>query len=114
MTWVPPYEGTRTTLRHLHKKSGVYLIRNKTTKELLYVGMSKSSIYSALYRHFQDWSMSKQYRVWYMNRCDFEVRCIVVNRSRVGYVEKRLIAYFNPKDNIVKHNPWKKGNECPF
>jgi hypothetical protein len=40
-------------VRDLKQKSGVYLIRDATTHELLYVGSSSGRLYDTLTRHFQ-------------------------------------------------------------
>lgn len=106
--WDVPYIKGKTTKRFAYRKMGVYLIRDRNTKEILYIGMSKSNLAKTLYRHFQSWSNSWQYRVVYRDRIGYEVRVILTDEERVGYVESRLIRYFNPKDNRYKY---KEGTE---
>ena len=44
----------KTTLRHFRLQKGVYFI--KEGPEIVYVGMSQSCVYKALYRHFERWN----------------------------------------------------------
>jgi len=101
--WETPYKNERTTKGFTVKKTGVYLIRSKETKRLLYVGMSKSCLYKAMYRHFQEWNDRRCYRIVYLNRDDYEVRIILVDFSRVDYIERRLIRVLNPQDNRERY-----------
>lgn len=97
--WEVPYKGGRTTKLRWFKHTGVYLIREKITKEIVYVGMSKSCLYKAMYRHFQSWNDNRQHRVTYNNRPGYEVRLICIDKSKTVYYERRLIRYINPRDN---------------
>jgi hypothetical protein len=98
--WEPAYDfNGHTSKRFAHCKFGIYLIRNKYSKKIHYIGMSRYSVYKALYRHFEKWNDHQQYRVIYNNRNDFEVRVILLQFERVCNVEQRLIRYFKPIDN---------------
>jgi hypothetical protein len=115
MEWVKPYcvetnNKRVTNLKHLRKSTGVYFIRELGSKKLVYVGMSRSCLYKALYRHFQDWSSSKQYRVTYYHD-RYEVKVILIRKHKVRYYERRLISYFNPLDN---RKDKRDSVECPF
>lgn len=62
LTFLPAYlpgankRGKRYGLKGIRDKSGVYFIKENGI--LVYVGMSRSNLQEALYRHFQDWSRS--------------------------------------------------------
>jgi len=96
--WEPAYIGNRRTKIFSHKKFGIYLIRKKISREIKYIGMSRFSIYKALYRHFNKWNDVPQ-RVVYFNKFDYEVRGIIIPYEDVCRYEQRLIRYFKPCDN---------------
>lgn len=97
--WICPYVDQKTTKRFTYKKPGVYLIRNKQTQQITYIGMSTTNVYKALYRHFQKWNDCPQ-RVVYLNREYYEVKTIVCqNKDEAIKLEKRLIKWFYPSDN---------------
>lgn len=102
--WESPYkEDGRTTKRWCHGWTGVYFIRRKETGKVTYIGMSRSCLYAALYRHFQRWEYRHFRKVTYhTSRKDYEVRVMYVPRSWVEYVELRLIRYMTPVDNLEK------------
>lgn len=102
-TWQIPYTGTKTTKCFARCKPGIYIIRDAFTKAITYIGMSKSNVYKAMYRHFQQWNDRSQYRVTYPNRTGFEVRLIIVPSEKVDYTERRLIRFFNPRDNAERY-----------
>lgn len=97
--WEDPYIDNKTTKLFAWKKTGIYLIRDKKTKEILYVGMSKSCLYKAMYRHFQKWDDYRFKRIVYHDRNRYQVRIILVNDGWVHYTEVRLIKYIMPRDN---------------
>lgn len=97
-TWEKPYLDNKTTKRFTYKKPGIYIIRCLITRKITYVGMSLNCVYKAMYRHFQTWN-DTQYRVTYTNRDSFECRVIILPREKVSQMERRLIRYFNPRDN---------------
>lgn len=98
--WEVPYKNGRPSKAHKYtNKPGVYFIRNKSTKEILYIGMSGSNCYKALYRHFQKWT-DKIQRVTYSSADDVEVRvCICKTSDLAANLERRLIKDLSPKEN---------------
>lgn len=76
MKWCLPYENGRSTKRNCFGKPGIYFVREVETKEVVYIGMSQSNCWKALYRHFQQWS-DRVSRVVYQNRERYEIRVIV-------------------------------------
>lgn len=115
--WENPYNSQNRTLKRFsHKKKGVYLIRHKFTKEILYIGVSNYSVYKALYRHFNKWDDHYCRVVFDKNIC--EVR-VIIDLDNPYKVEKRLIRYFQPKMNHemyeVDLGEYEKVlEECPF
>lgn len=111
--WQKPYIEGKTTKRFSHLKQGVYFIRDIVTKEILYIGMSKYSVYKALYRHFNRWVDVPCRTVF--NKYMVEVRVILCNNAHE--YEKMLIRYFKPECNreMYEDSPWEKvTEECPF
>jgi hypothetical protein len=103
--WELPYkENGKTTKRFSYKKSGIYLIREKESKILVYVGMSKVNTYKALYRHFNKWVDCPQ-RNTYLNKNNYEVRIILTEKASI--LERRIIKFFNPRDNNERYEKWK-------
>lgn len=118
-----PYDNKGRTAFSMSKlsRSGVYII--KRSGKIVYVGMSKSSVYKALYRHFQIWNdnreesrtsknpYSRYYeRVTYYtktnkdnNFIDFTVRVVLCTPKQAEHLEKMLIIKYNPKDNGTKY-----------
>jgi hypothetical protein len=113
-SWVSPYSGKGTTSRYTLEKVGVYFIRDKYTKEIVYIGMSRSSLYKASYRHFQNWNTSVGYRVVYSDRNGYEIRYIFMDKRLVKRTEKRLIHKFKPRDNKERYEYDKQEEHCPF
>jgi excinuclease UvrABC nuclease subunit len=105
--WEAPYVSAKCTKRTIsYGKPGVYLIRHKSTKEILYIGMSGSNCYKALYRHFQKWT-DKVQRVTYSPADDVEVRvCICKTADLAANLERRLIKDLSPKENHEFYHYW--------
>ncbi|MEL7532348.1 MAG: GIY-YIG nuclease family protein [Bacteroidota bacterium] len=94
----------KTTLPFITKaQCGVYIIRSKKTKKILYVGYSASQLYKTLYRHFQDWRKSSQYRAEYRDADKYEVM-IILTRSclNAANLEQFYINKLGPRDGIMK------------
>jgi hypothetical protein len=111
--WQKPYIKDRTTKRFSHLKQGVYFIRDILTKKILYVGMSRYSIYKALYRHFSTWTDVSCRQVFDKNLV--EVRVIICLDAHE--YEKRLIRYFQPvsnKEMYIEPDPFWNEEKCPF
>jgi len=116
MRWYKPYKQIKGELRPnphipwLDSPDGVYLIRRIKTGRIHYVGHSKSSIYKTLYRHFQDWSESDQYRATYPKK-GYEIALIPTRKDRVKKLEKFLTVKIRPKDAEVKYQSYKPQQE---
>lgn len=114
LTFLPAFGSKRGRyrvygLQGIRKKSGVYFIRENGI--LVYVGMSRSNLQEALYRHFQDWSRSwKQKRVFYKNEVDvhnYEVACITTECDQAHPMEKCYILEYNPRDNHMRYEEYR-------
>ena len=80
---------------------GVYMVRKKGKKTLLYIGMSESQLYKTILRHFQSWE-GQQKRTVYPKQ-GYEVKVILTNRKgQATRLEKALIIDKKPKDNPNK------------
>lgn len=90
------------TLKKFKNKSGVYLIRNKKTKKIIYIGYSETQLYFTLYRHFQSWNDKAQERFVY-DRKNHEVALILTTPKKAALIEAVLINRHKPKDNKLKY-----------
>jgi len=108
----PPYDKDGKTTFNTRNKAGVYLIYKKE-KGLVYVGHSKSDVYTTLYRHFQSWEDKRQVRISYSNDFyfntpkseygrKFSVRVIYTTPAQAEKLERALILKYKPKDNPNK------------
>ena len=98
-------------IRDLRGKSGVYVIRDRSTSEILYVGESHTSkLYETLTRHFQIWRRYKGFwRGQYAEghdpgityaRNSVEVAARITSPARAIDEEARLIRRLEPRDNL--------------
>ncbi len=88
-------------------KPGVYLI--KENDNLVYVGMSRSNLEKALYRHFQHWKSWRQRRVSYkstLTEHKYTVACITTEKEAAHPTEKAYILQFNPRDNFDRYEEY--------
>jgi hypothetical protein len=98
-------------VRDLKFKSGVYLIRDASTHDLLYVGSSSGRLYDTLTRHFQVWRRYKgfwkgQYAEGHdpgltYDRGDVEVAVRLTRADNSLDEESRLIHRLRPRDNLL-------------
>ena len=98
-------------VRALKGKAGVYVIREGSTREIVYVGSSTRQLYDTLTRHFQTWRRWKGFwRGQYGEghdpgltypRDSVEVAVRVTSPSRALDEEMRLIRRLKPRDNLV-------------
>jgi hypothetical protein len=99
-------------VRELRDKSGVYIIRDRETHEVLYVGESHSNrLYATVTRHFQTWRRFKGFwRGLYAEGHDpgltyprdrVEVAVRITQPSRAIDAEAQLITRLEPRDNLV-------------
>jgi hypothetical protein len=98
-------------IRDLRHESGVYVIRDRSTREILYVGESHTSkLYETLTRHFQTWRRFKGFwRGQYAEGHDpgltypreaVEVSARITTPARALEEEARLIRRLAPRDNL--------------
>jgi hypothetical protein len=118
----------------------VYLIRENDV--LVYVGYAGECLYRTLYRHFQSWTDKNykghkvappSYRVSYRRLMDintYTVRMVYCSKKQASRLEKVLILKYNPRDNRIKYEEYKRcawdsrveneyiqikdADECPF
>lgn len=110
-------------VRDLKDKSGVYLIRDADTHELLYVGSSTRRLYDTSTRHFQAWRRWKtfwkdQYAQGHdpgltYDRDSVEVAVRITRADDALDEEARLIHRLRPRDNLLGQ-PVEPIEEVPF
>lgn len=81
--------------------SGVYIIYEN--KKIVYVGFSGSNLYRTMYRHFQSWATSRQYRAIF-NKNKHKVRVVYCSPQKAWDLEKALIMKHKPKFNDNAYN----------
>jgi hypothetical protein len=88
-------------VRALEKQSGVYVIRDKRTHEVIYVGEShKGQLYSTITRHFQSWFSWGRHEY---NRKSVEIAVRTMPPSAAYQHQVKLIRSLKPRDNEM-HN----------
>lgn len=95
----PPYyynNGVKHTTFNIRNVAGVYKIYKNN--ELVYVGYSGNNLYRTMYRHFQEWGSSRQYRAIYSENVLIEV-IYTKTAAQAKDLETALIIKFKPKDN---------------
>jgi hypothetical protein len=106
-------------VRELKGQSGVYLIRDAKTRELLYVGMSSTgNLYETLTRHLQQWRRWTKRGFWpgqfarsehdpglTYPRDRVEVAVRVMPENEALDEEIRLIRTLKPRDNLIGQQP---------
>ncbi len=98
-------------VRDLDGKAGVYVIRDRDSREVVYVGSSATQLYATLTRHFQAWRRWKgfwkgQYGEGHdpgltYERDSVEVAIRLTSPSKSLDEEMRLTARLKPRDNVV-------------
>ncbi len=113
LTFLPAFVPTKNKLRKyglqgIRYKFGVYFIRENGI--LVYVGMSRSNLQEALYRHFQDWRKSwAQKRVNYLDFNNiYTVACITTEKEEAHPMEKCYILEYNPRDNNMRYEEYRQ------
>jgi excinuclease UvrABC nuclease subunit len=87
-------------IRALRKRNGVYLIRERRSGKVIYIGESHSErLYATLTRHFQRWSDKYNTAGVTYDREAVDVAVIVVPQSHAAYLQNELICEFDPRDN---------------
>jgi hypothetical protein len=99
-----PYNNNGSTnFRYTYGKSGCYIIYKKDKP--VYVGISKTNVYKAMYSHFQSWHDKTQERITYKSKAMklFLCRVILCSPMQAVRLEKMLILKYKPKDNPEKY-----------
>ena len=88
------------------KRKGVYFI--KENGRLVYIGMSQSCIYKALYRHFQRWNTYQKVVTYkdLLSINEYEVAVFMTDEHDIPSLEKDLIIINNPRDNSLKYEAY--------
>lgn len=80
---------------------GIYII--KKDGQIRYIGYSASSVYKALYRHFQEWNDQRGERVTYKRLAGITVRVVYCKSGAyAAKLERALIIKYRPVDNPDK------------
>jgi murein DD-endopeptidase MepM/ murein hydrolase activator NlpD len=104
-------EPYRQWVRDLKGESGVYIIRERDSREIVYVGSSVNRLYDTLTRHFQTWRRWKgfwkgQYGEGHdpgltYDRHSVDVAVRITRASDALDEESRLIQRLRPRDNLI-------------
>ena len=108
-------------LRRFKGESGVYVIRDRATGEVLYVGESHTGrVFETLTRHLQDW---RRWKGWWKGqygeghdpgltypRDAVEVAVRATSADDAVDEERRLIRRLQPRDNLVGQ----RDDDAPF
>lgn len=95
-----PYDGAgRCTFKRAdwYGIKGCYVIREKSTEQIVYVGMSTSCIYRRCYRHFANWCKERSDQKWFDRSKGYEI--VLCYDSDPEFLEQMLIGYFMPPVN---------------
>lgn len=105
----------------LRARSGVYVIRDKATRRVLYVGEShKGNLTKTVTRHLQGWRRAKK---WWSGifgqqhdpgttypRGDVAIAAVALSPGKAVSEQARLIRQLKPRDNLQHAT----GGEAPF
>jgi hypothetical protein len=87
-------------VRALAGKSGVYVIRSRESKKVLYVGESHTGrLKKTLIRHFQAWTGKTAGQRY--DRGSVEIAAIATPPGKAVALQDRLIVSLQPSDNTV-------------
>ena len=101
---VGSYRGERYPdwVRELKNQNGAYVIRNRHTDEIAYIGESHSGrLYGTMTRHFQQWSPKYDTAGPTYDRDQVEVAVVIVPRTHALYLQNDLICALDPPDNRI-------------
>jgi hypothetical protein len=100
--WFKPYTRGKTNLPNKYYKSaGAYVIKNKYTNAIKYVGHSGYNLKKTLYRHFQAHDDGQLRHVY--NPATHKVVIFRTSPTEAARVEKRLMLKYKPTDNGHKY-----------
>ncbi len=100
-------------LRAYAKSCGAYVIRDKASRSVLYVGSSRARLYDTVTRHFQQWKRKKNWwkgmhgaghdpgLVYRRSHCEVAIRLVSCGEELEE--EAALIAQLSPRDNLTEH-----------
>jgi excinuclease UvrABC nuclease subunit len=102
--WKEPYNKAGKTNFPERERPGVYLIKNKISGKIVYVGYSGNNLYRTMYRHFQTWNHSEQPIVTYQAKGPDNYLCRVIycTAKQAVTLEEMLILKYKPEDNPQK------------
>jgi hypothetical protein len=101
-------------LRQTRTACGVYAIRDRTSKRVLYVGSSQRKLYDTITRHMQKWGRSKTFfrgqygrsstshdpgMTYERGRCEVMIKLVPCERRLDE--ETKAISRLRPRDNLV-------------
>ena len=87
-------------IRGLRNRSGVYVIRDRHSGHIAYVGESSTDrLYGTLTRHFQAWTNKFDTAGATYDRSDVDVAVIVVPDVHANFLQNELICRLQPVDN---------------
>jgi len=88
----------QSAARALNGRSGVYVIRDKGSKEVLYVGESHTGrLYATLTRHFQAWSGKTAGPTYSRDAVEIAIR--LTPPGAAVPAQNALICRMHPRDN---------------
>lgn len=92
-----------TWVRELRFRNGVYVVRDRTGRDVLYVGESHSGrLYSTLTRHFQYWKGYTAGTTYDRDHVEVAVSHLDAPSKDVVHAQVSLIEELRPRDN--KHH----------
>lgn len=95
-------DGWPAWIRDLDGKSGVYFIRSKESKKVLYIGESHTDrLKKTLLHHFQKWEGKTAGPTY--SRHDVELAALVTKKSRAVAVQNQFIRKMKPRDNTAEN-----------
>lgn len=98
-------------VRETRGRSGAYVIRDATSREILYVGEShRKKLYETLTRHFQQWDGPTSGPTYDRDR----VEVAAIESDNAVELQNELIVQLNPRDNVRGQPPADDGEEVPF
>ena len=102
--WKEPYKNDGRTNFPDRERPGVYLIKEKASGKIVYVGYSGNNLYRTMYRHFQQWTHSDQPVITYANKGPGNYLCRVIycTPKQAVTLEELLILKHEPSDNPQK------------
>jgi hypothetical protein len=104
--WFEPYQGTRTTLSSQTKANrGIYFIKSKRSKKIIYVGSSETQLYKTIYRHFQIWNDNRP-RITY-GKNGYLIKVILTTSNKYDLIEQFYINKLKPRDCMNKYEKLK-------